>query len=391
MDRAYNIPSPLSFEEKYNVLFVISSESLGQLSKKYLERPGLLQVTTCTSGKEAIELAQNRTYDVILSDYDLDDMDAIALHVKLQEIDAQKPFLLFTITDRDRDILEAFAHNPVENSDAERDVGIIFHEQAQKIAQSVELFRTRHRLELYTRHLEELVEERTKQLQVAERFAVIGEIATMIGHDMRNPLQVITNMQYLLEMTMQKMSREESVILEKYGIMGIFERIGTEIQYLNKIISDLQDYAREVNPEKTLVNLKTFFESLLEKIDPPSSIVSRIEYRCDDAVLVDPVLLTRIMENLITNAIQGMDKGGTLTIRTQISGGMLSIIIGDTGGGVPPEAQSHIFDPLFTTKPKGTGLGLSVTKRLIEAQGGTISLLETSATGTTFQITLPVS
>lgn len=391
MDPRPEFLSAITSGEKFQVLFVISSKSLGQVSKTYLERPGLLNVTVCPSGNLAQDLVRNTPYDVILSDYDLDDMDAITLHLKLQQFDQKKPFLLFNITDRDREILETFAENPVPNSPAEHDVSIIFNEQAQKIAQSVELFRTRNRLELYTRHLEELVEERTRQLQVAQRFAVIGELATMIGHDMRNPLQVITNMQYLLDMRMQKMTKDESDILHRYGIPDIFDRIGTEIQYLNKIISDLQDYAREVNPEKSRINLKTFFEDLIQKISPPPSILIQKEIELDAAISLDPQLLTRVMENLINNAIQAMEHGGTLTLTSHISKDNLIITIRDTGTGISPESQSRIFDPLYTTKPKGTGLGLSVTRRLIEAHGGKISLIETSPGGTTFEVTLPVS
>ncbi len=391
MDPRPEFLSAITSGEKFQVLFVISSKSLGQVSKTYLERPGLLNVTVCPSGNLAQDLVRNTPYDVILSDYDLDDMDAITLHLKLQQFDQKKPFLLFNITDRDREILETFAENPVPNSPAEHDVSIIFNEQSQKIAQSVELFRTRNRLELYTRHLEELVEERTRQLQVAQRFAVIGELATMIGHDMRNPLQVITNMQYLLDMRMQKMTKDESDILHRYGIPDIFDRIGTEIQYLNKIISDLQDYAREVNPEKSRINLKTFFEDLIQKISPPPSILIQKEIESDAAISLDPHLLTRVMENLINNAIQAMEHGGTLTLTSHISKDNLIITIRDTGTGISPESQSRIFDPLYTTKPKGTGLGLSVTRRLIEAHGGKISLIETSPGGTTFEVTLPVS
>lgn len=391
MDPRPEFLSAITSGEKFQVLFVISSKSLGQVSKTYLERPGLLNVTVCPSGNLAQDLVRNTPYDVILSDYDLDDMDAITLHLKLQQFDQKKPFLLFNITDRDREILVTFAENPVPNSPAEHDVSIIFNEQAQKIAQSVELFRTRNRLELYTRHLEELVEERTRQLQVAQRFAVIGELATMIGHDMRNPLQVITNMQYLLDMRMQKMTKDESDILHRYGIPDIFDRIETEIQYLNKIISDLQDYAREVNPEKSRINLKTFFEDLIQKISPPPSILIQKEIELDAAISLDPQLLTRVMENLINNAIQAMEHGGTLTLTSHILKDNLIITIRDTGTGISPESQPRIFDPLYTTKPKGTGLGLSVTRRLIEAHGGKISLIETSPGGTTFEVTLPVS
>lgn len=387
----FNFLPPVPPGEKYQVLLVISSDKLAYLSKKYLERPGLLQVTLSFSGEEAITLVGKHPFDVVLSDYDLDDMDAITLHSKLQSLDPNKPFLLFNITDRDREILEKYAKDPATHTDVEHDVGIIFCEQAQNIAQSVELFRTRNRLELYTRHLEQLVEERTRQLQVAQRFAVIGELATMIGHDMRNPLQVITNMQYLLEMKMHKMAPEESEVFVRHGILDIFNRIGNEILYLNKIVSDLQDYAREVNLEKEQINLTAFLDDLLQTISPPSSITVLKEFEPEINVIVDPFLLTRVMENLITNALQAMEKGGTLTLKSQKVTDDIVITVSDTGIGIPSESQAKIFDPLYTTKPKGTGLGLSVTKRLIEAHGGTITLVETSHSGTTFEVSLPGS
>ncbi|HPP78820.1 ATP-binding protein, partial [Methanospirillum sp.] len=360
-----NFPPPVPSREKFTVLLVISSQKLASLSKTYLERPGLLEVTVCYSGDEAIRIFHSHSYDLILSDYDLDDMDAITLHTKLQDLNPQKPFLLFTITDRDREILEKYAQDPSAYQDFEHDISIIYNDQAQKIAQAVELFRTRNQLELYTRRLEQLVEERTRQLQVAQRFAVIGELATMIGHDMRNPLQVITNMQYLLEMKMQKMTVQELQIFSKYGIMEIFSRIRDEILYLNKIVSDLQDYARQVNPEKSRINLAAFFHELLLTISPPSSITVIKECDPDITVSVDPALLTRVMENVIMNALQAMEKGGILTLKSQKDKEGFSIIVSDTGGGIPPESVPKIFDPLYTTKPKGTGLGLSVTKRLI--------------------------
>ena len=385
-----NILPEISLGEKYQVLFAISSAPVGQLSKVYLERPGLLQISICSTGKESLNLAQKNSYDVFLSDYDLDDMDAINFHINLQNHGLNKPFLLFSITDRDREILNEFAQNPASNHAIEHDISIIFNEQAQKIAQSVELFRTRNRLELYTKHLEELVEERTRQLQIAQRFAVIGELATMIGHDMRNPLQVINNLQYLLDMKISKMTPDESSVLQKYGIPDIFRRIESEVRYLNKIVSDLQDYARDVNLEKSILCPDKFLEGLLEQISPLDTIIIEKKLESDIFIYVDPFLLTRVMNNLITNAIQAMEKGGVLTLNMYKVKDNLTITVSDTGVGILPEVQLKIFDPLYTTKAKGAGLGLSVSKRLIEALGGSIALTETSSKGSTFEVTLPI-
>lgn len=380
-----------SLGERFQVLFVISSPDIAVLSQKYLELSDLLSVTISHNGQEALAFVQKRSYDVILSDYDLDDMDAITLHINLERIGQKKPFLLFSIPDRDRDILIDYAQDPQKHVDNEHDVYIIFNEQIQKIVQSVELFRARNRLELYARHLEELVEERTKQLQIAERFAIIGELATMIGHDMRNPLQVITNMQYLLEMKISKMHQDEAFVLVKHGIPEIFNRIRTEVLYLNKIVSDLQDYARDIHPEVSIVNPILVMDEILKNISIPDNIQVIKKIESDFLISGDPFLLTRVLENLINNAIQAMEKGGILTLKISRAKENVCIMISDTGVGIPPESLSKIFEPLYTTKPKGTGLGLAVTKRLVEAHGGTITLVNTSSEGTTFEVTLPAS
>lgn len=382
--------SEISDEEKFHILLVISSKPIGAVTKKYLEMPSLLHVHVCPTGREAIDIVNKESFDLILSDYDLDDTDAINLHLNLQQSGINIPFQLFNITDRDREILTTFAQNPTDESSIKNDINIIFNELSQKIAQSIELFRTRNRLELYTRHLEELVEERTRQLQEAQRYAVIGELATMIGHDMRNPLQVITNMQYILDSALNKMSPEEHSILMKYGIRDIFNRIGGEILYLNKIISDLQDYSRVITPEREINNLEPLFEDLILKLTPPDSITVIKEIESGISIRVDRLLFMKVMENIITNAIQAMQKGGVLTIKAGLKSEIISIFISDTGVGIPEDAKARIFDPLYTTKPKGTGLGLAVCKRLIEAQGGTISLKETSSKGTAFEVNLPV-
>lgn len=382
--------SEISDEEKFHILLVISSKPIGAVTKKYLEMPSLLHVHVCPTGREAIDIVNKESFDLILSDYDLDDTDAINLHLNLQQSGINIPFQLFNITDRDREILTTFAQNPTDESSIKNDINIIFNELSQKIAQSIELFRTRNRLELYTRHLEELVEERTRQLQEAQRYAVIGELATMIGHDMRNPLQVITNMQYILDSALNKMSPEEHSILMKYGIRDIFNRIGGEILYLNKIISDLQDYSRVITPEREINNLEPLFEDLILKLSPPDSITVIKEIESGISIRVDRLLFMKVMENIITNAIQAMQKGGVLTIKAGLKSDIISILISDTGVGISEDAKARIFDPLYTTKPKGTGLGLAVCKRLIEAQGGTISLKETSSKGTAFEVNLPV-
>lgn len=375
---------------RFKVLFVVTSESLASLTKHNLETPGLIQITHVSTGEAAISEAKQKRFDLILSDYDMSDMNGIDLHMKLQDAGVKTPFLLLTLSDHDRGVIEERyrIHDPSTHPNDE--IWLIFNNLSEKIIQSIELYRTRNRLELYSSHLEELVEQRTRQLEETKRMAVIGELATMIGHDMRNPLQVITNMEYLLSMKMASMPPEEAGILEKHGILNLFSRIGMEISYLNKIVSDLHDYAREVNLKRTEINLAIFIDELTASIPVPANITIRRENSSQiSTILVDPSIVRRVLENLITNAIQAMEQGGVLTVGLSERDGMVCIRVTDTGSGIPESVQPKIFEPLFTTKAKGTGFGLSVTKRLIEEHGGTIILTETSPGGTTFEVTLP--
>ena len=375
--------------ENLKVLLVDPNPDLARLSQINLERSGNISVQVAETGQKALLQTQDESFDAVVSDYDMPDMNGIDLHRALQKNGIKIPFILFTVPGDGKALLEAIREHAdfYLNRDAPPDK--VYVDLSQKIRQAVELYRTRNRLELYSRHLEDLVEQRTRELREVQRLAVIGELATMIGHDMRNPLQVITNMHYLLGRKVTSMPPEEAEILKKHGIPALFTRIGTETQYLNKIVSDLQDYAREVKLKMVSVDPGRFLDDLLGSIPLPDQVTVMKRYTPGIEFSVDPVLLRRVMENLIINAIQAMEQGGVLTLSTGEFHGLISISVSDTGTGIVENAQSRIFEPLFTTKSKGTGFGLAVSKRLVEAHGGTIVLKETSPGGTTFEVTLP--
>ncbi len=375
--------------EVLKILLIDPDLSLAQLSRASLEFTKRISGQIALSGHEALELLNEQSFDAVVSDYDMPDMNGIDLHHEIQDKGINIPFIFFTVPDEVKkshqtgNLTRNYQLHSVSPPDD------VYLDLSQKIIQAVELYRTRNRLELYSKHLEELVEERTRQLREAQRFAVIGELSTMIGHDMRNPLQVITNMHYLLTRKVAKMDPNEVAILQKYGIQDLFSRIGIETQYLNKIVSDLQNYAREVSPKKSLVDPGAFLTELLGSIPLVEQITIQTDYLDNLRVFVDPILFRRVMENLIINAIQAMEQGGVLTLKTSRENDLISITVSDTGNGIPVEAQERIFEPLFTTKSKGTGFGLPVCKRLVEAHGGTISLKETSPAGTSFEVLLP--
>jgi signal transduction histidine kinase len=242
-------------------------------------------------------------------------------------------------------------------------------------------------LEEYTSQLEELAEQRANKLKDAERLAAIGATAGMVGHDIRNPLQAITGDIYLTKTDLE--SLPESA--EKKSIEESLFEIEKNIDYINKIVADLQDYARPLNPKSEKSDFKEIVERLLAKNGLPENI--EVSVNVDEnarKINADSYYLNRIMYNLITNSIQAMPEGGKLTIQTHKEPNNIIIDVKDTGVGIPKEIRDKMFTVMFTTKSKGQGFGLPVVKRMTESLGGTVSFESQEGKGTTFTLCLPL-
>ncbi len=243
------------------------------------------------------------------------------------------------------------------------------------------------KIEEYNKNLEKLVDERTKQLQDKERLAAIGQTAGMVGHDIRNPLQAILGDIYLAKLELSSLAES----YKKESLQESLESIQRNAEYINKIVSDLQDFAKPLTPNLEEVDLKTTLNDLLPE-NLPKNIKACINMTDESRkIQTDPTYIKRILGNLISNANQAMPEGGRITIQTNKNNQTNNIIITveDTGLGIPEEIKPKIFTPLFTTKSKGQGFGLAVVKRLVEAQGGTISFESQTGKGTKFIINLP--
>lgn len=245
------------------------------------------------------------------------------------------------------------------------------------------------KLEEYSQQLEALVEKRTSQLEEAqekliknERLAAIGQVAAMVGHDLRNPLTGIAGATYYLKKKLN--AKTDKTIKEMLTL------IEENIEYSNKIISDLLGYSREIKLELKETSPKSILENALSFVEIPKgiSILKIIEDK--PKIIVDVEKLKRVFINIIKNAIDAMPKGGTLTIKSSEKTGKLEITFTDTGIGMPKDVLENIWTPFFTTKARGLGLGLPICKRIIEAHGGNISAESTVGKGTTFSITIPL-
>jgi PAS domain S-box-containing protein len=235
--------------------------------------------------------------------------------------------------------------------------------------------------------LSDITERKRLEAKLAEsqRLAAIGEAAAMVGHDLRNPLQTVTGTLYLakrLAASEKAQDRDEAV--------RRVNSLDDEIQYMNKIVSDLQDYARPVAADRVETNLLDLVRALVSSVKIPRNVKLAVNIGEGlSNVMVDPVLFRRVLTNLIMNAVQAMPEGGRLTIAGSRADESFTVTVQDTGVGIPPENLPKVFAPFFTTKSKGQGLGLAVCKRLVEAQNGKITLKSKIGEGSTFTITIP--
>lgn len=240
----------------------------------------------------------------------------------------------------------------------------------------------------YSAHLEELVEKRTAQLRDVERLAGIGETAAMIGHDLRNPLQGLQYIVDLQRLRFERMSPAERSRDEWQKEQALFTRISDQIFYMDKIVGDLQDYARPLVPEREEIVVEKLIEDVVQSLPHTDGV--RIATEVPDLQLMaDPHLMRRVLANLILNAVQAMPDGGTVTVSASTNDGSVAISVHDTGIGIPNDAQDKLFKPLFTGKAKGTGLGLAVVKRIVEAHAGQITVESEVGKGSTFTVNLP--
>ena len=257
------------------------------------------------------------------------------------------------------------------------------HELEKKVQERTRAFRlSQERLESYSQRLEELVEEKTRRLRQAERMATIGELAAMVGHDLRNPLQGITGATYFLK----KSANSKLETKEK----DMLTAIDNAIDFCNKIINDLLDYSGEIVVDPTETDPKTILKESLALVKVP--VVVRIvdQTRREPRMRIDKQKMQRVFVNLIKNAFDAMPKGGTLTIKSELKGNNVSFSFKDTGIGMSPETLQKLWALLFTTKAKGMGFGLPICKRIVEAHCGRIFVESTSGEGTVFVIVLPI-
>ena len=243
--------------------------------------------------------------------------------------------------------------------------------------------RTRLVVVLSDQSEQKAIEDQTETL--AQR-ALLGEVAAIFAHEVRNP---INNISTGLQLVASRLGSEHP----QYQSI---ERVRSECSRLDQLMEDVLFFARPLELKFAALDLAEFLDRILSRWEPRLAQAKVRTQRNFAAglpeVLADERTLEQVVVNLLTNAIQAMPNGGTLSISISPSGERsLEIKFADTGPGIPQAQLERIFDPFFTTKKSGTGLGLAISRRILNAHQGNITVESYPDAGTVFTLHLPVA
>ena len=223
------------------------------------------------------------------------------------------------------------------------------------------------------------------ELIQAEKMATVGQVSAWIAHQIRNSLgRILLNASSLRPDQVATASRHQA-----------HRDLTASIAEMDNIVSDLLDYSRTLSLHPTHANLNTAIGDLLASLTAGSvNGHHRIETVFDPElppIKIDVFKMEQALGNVLKNAIQAMPHNGTLRLETRRGPGkrQVTVVVHDSGPGIPQENLHKVFRPFFTTKPGGTGLGLAITSRIVEAHGGSVMVESVVGQGATFTFVLP--
>ncbi|MDE0405492.1 MAG: PAS domain S-box protein [Nitrospira sp.] len=226
-----------------------------------------------------------------------------------------------------------------------------------------------------------------EQFRNAERLASVGKLAAGVAHEINNPLGGILNCLYNIRKGTLPSERQEEY----------FTYMEDGLRRAQKIVRQLLDFSQQHEPEFSMNDMNGLVDRVLV-LTNHAIAEKRLQLHkvYDDdlpPLFVDPQMIEQVLTNLILNAVQATDEGGSIILQTRSTHERCEIDVGDTGPGIDPEVRPHIFDPFFTTKGtgEGTGLGLSVSLGIVERHGGQLTVESEIGKGTVFTVSLPLS
>lgn len=230
-----------------------------------------------------------------------------------------------------------------------------------------------------------------EELVRKEQLALVGELAAVVSHEVRNPLAIISN-------AVAGLRREGISTEDRAMLLSILDE---ETERLNRLVGDLLRYAKPLHIERQRIDFDALLGRASELSRPHANVRLEMEIGWgsdgDGAppVFGDATMLRQVFDNLVQNACQAMSSGGTLTVRARAATeeGVAGVVVevADTGEGMDTQVRSRAGTPFFTTRPGGTGLGLAICDRIVTAHGGILAIKSRSGEGTVVSVFLPTN
>ncbi|MCG3260317.1 MAG: GHKL domain-containing protein [Candidatus Heimdallarchaeota archaeon] len=226
------------------------------------------------------------------------------------------------------------------------------------------------------------LQEAQELLVRKEKLAIVGLLASSLSHELRNPLGIISNTAYLLQMEL----KDADEIIKKH-----IDLLQKEVDRSVDIITEILTFAKVKKLKLVESDLNKILEDVLKYIDVPENI--SIENQLDPNLphfQLDEEQVFRAFLNIISNSLQALEDEGKIVLKTSKIENFVVINITDNGVGIPEEILDKIFEPLFTTKSRGIGLGLAIVKEIVDLHNGFIEVESEVGKETTFTIRFPI-
>ncbi|MDE3153138.1 MAG: HAMP domain-containing protein [Gemmatimonadota bacterium] len=223
-----------------------------------------------------------------------------------------------------------------------------------------------------------------REIERASQLATVGELASGVAHEIRNPVVGVSNG---LDLVRRRVGHDP--VLEP-----IIEEMTHQLTRIQQTLQELLVFARPATPTLAPISGNNLVERAIRLVQPAAARAGvRVEVNLDPLVprfMADEEMLHQALVNVLMNALQATPAGGLVTVTTRRAGDAVEIEIADTGTGISPEHVEFVFRPFYTTRHTGTGLGLPITRQIIQRHGGSVTLTSRVHVGTTITLRLPL-
>jgi two-component system, NtrC family, sensor kinase len=359
------------------------------------------QVVLVKSGNAALRQLLRREFAVMLLDVQMPEMDGfeVASHVSQNPATRDTPIVFLTaMHESDGHVLKGYGSGAVDFLFKPINPTIL----RGKVRVFLDLYRARQKL-TESRHALETAYQNLatthSQLVQSAKMASLGELVAGIAHEINNPLSFLQSHLHTVRRSLAEVEPALGTSLPE-PLAKHWERARNRLSEMDlgldrvaELVIKLRTFSRLDEGAVKTVSVRECVESVLtiSRHRMGEGIVVRAEYGEPDQLECYSGLLNQAIMNLVSNAIDAMAEGGTLSIATGQVGDRYQISVGDTGIGIPEELRHKVCEPFFTTKPpgQGTGLGLSLTYSIVQKHGGTLEIEDNGERGTRMTISVP--